>query len=156
MTKVFAFLLIVLAVGGSSAANAHSHKKKGLEIVHPWVHARSADDTSTAVVCMKIRNRSGRPDRLLGATTSVAANVELQGSEPGASAAEPKRPTAFAIAAGADFELKSGGPHLVLTGVKKSLHAYDQFKMTFLFEKAGRMLVDVVVEEASTEEPHKH
>ena len=45
---------------------------------------------------------------------------------------------------------------MVLTGLKKRLDAYDSFKLTLVFEKAGRVVVDVAVEEAETKEPHKH
>jgi copper(I)-binding protein len=39
-----------------------------------------------------------------------------------------------------------------LTGVKKAFNAYHDFKMTLVFEKAGRMVVDVMVEEAPAEQ----
>ena len=54
------------------------------------------------------------------------------------------------------MDLVRNGPHLLLSGLKKRLDAYDSFKLTLVFEKAGSMVVEVAVEEAETVEPHKH
>jgi periplasmic copper chaperone A len=58
--------------------------------------------------------------------------------------------------AGGELILKRDGPHIVLTGVKKQLGAYDAFTMTLVFERAGKVEVEVQVEEASILEPAKH
>jgi copper(I)-binding protein len=152
-------IILLLAVAiAPPAALAHSHKKKGVEVVHPWTHATSDKGGGTTRVFMKIKNLAGAPERLVGASTPAAAKAELQeaaGDGTGTSASS-KPVAAFVIGPGKDAQLTRNGPHLVLTGVKKRLAAYDSFKLTLVFEKAGRMVVDVAVEEADTEEPHKH
>ena len=60
------------------------------------------------------------------------------------------------VGADNDVELDRKGPHLLLSGLKKRLNAYDSFTMTLVFEKAGSMVVEVAVEEAETVAPHKH
>ena len=155
LTKLVALLLLAASLA-PMAAHSHSHKKKGLEIVHPWTPAMLQKGTRTTHVFMTIKNRSGRSDRLLSASTPTAEKVELHELGNNSSSNETKPATAFAVAAGKDFDLNRKGPRLVLTGVKKQLHAYDDFKMTLVFEKAGRIVIDVMVEEAETEEPHKH
>ena len=154
MTRTFVLLLLAAAFA-PPAASAHSHKKKGLEIVHPWTPATTEKTTATIPVFMKIKNR-GAADRLLRASTPVAAGVALH--EPvGADVSQAAKPvTAIAIGAGKDVELVRNGAHLLLSGVKKRLNAYDTFKLTLVFEKAGSMVVEVAVEEAETVEPHKH
>jgi periplasmic copper chaperone A len=122
------------------AAIAHSHKKKGLQIVHPWTFATSKPGGEVRV-CMKIKNSSGAPDRLVGVTTLAAAKAELRAGEGSAPAA------AIDVAAGSQVELDTKGPHILLSGVKKRLNAYDTFKLTLVFEKTGRVIVDVQVEE---------
>jgi periplasmic copper chaperone A len=62
----------------------------------------------------------------------------------------------LSVPAGGELALSADGPHLLLGGVKKRLSAYDSFKITLVFEKAGRMEIEVMVEEADTKEPHKH
>ena len=55
-----------------------------------------------------------------------------------------------------DGYLKRGGPHILLSGMKKQLGAYDAFVMTLVFERAGKVEVEVQVEEAVIVEPAKH
>jgi periplasmic copper chaperone A len=131
-------LAVLAAVALAAPAVAHSHKAKGLEIVHPWTRA-SAKDAATARVFMTIKNGSGRADRLVSATTPRADKVELNDAGKGTAI--------FAVAKGKELALHSDGPSLVLTGVKAPFNAYDDFKMTLVFEKAGRVEIDVMVEE---------
>jgi copper(I)-binding protein len=58
-----------------------------------------------------------------------------------------KGPAAFAVETGNELVLYGDGPSLVLTGVYKPLHAYDDFKMTLVLAKAGRVAIDVMAEE---------
>ena len=68
--------LAAAAVLFAAAAQAHSHKIRSLEIVHPW--CIETNDTANPVsVFMTIKN-SGRPDRLLRATTAIAGKAELR------------------------------------------------------------------------------
>ena len=60
------------------------------------------------------------------------------------------------IPAGSDLVLNADGPHLLLTGFKQKLNAYDSFSLTLVFEKAGRVVVEVMVEEVEAAEQHKH
>lgn len=132
------------------AALAHSHRKKGVEVVHPWT-AASPGAGGTTRVFMKIKNLAGTPDRLVGAFTDAAAKTELRQTD-----GDADKPVArVVVPPGKDALLTADGPHLRLTGLKRRLDAYDSFKLTLMFEKAGRMVVDVAIEE-SGETPHKH
>ena len=88
--RTFCMLFLLAVAIAPPAAEAHSHKRKGLEIVHPWTSATAAAGAAVAV-CMKIKNRSGAPERLLSASTVAAAKTELQEPE-GEGAAAGDRP----------------------------------------------------------------
>ena len=61
----------------------------------------------------------------------------------------------MAIGSGKRVELKRDGPHLELTGFKRRLDAYESFAMTLVLEKAGSVVIEVMVEEAEAEpKPH--
>ena len=60
------------------------------------------------------------------------------------------------LGTGKSLQLTPAGSRLLLLGVKKPLAAYDSFKMTLIFEKAGIVEVEVMVEETGTTDPHKH
>jgi periplasmic copper chaperone A len=137
----------------AAAAQAHSHKVKKLEIVHPWC-IETNDTAKPVAVYMTIRNASGRPDKLLSATTSMAARAELR--EAGAAPAEGNAISSVAVGSRGEVDLKRTGPHILLSGMKKQLNPYDSFLMTLRFERAGKVEVEVMVEEASVlEPPHK-
>lgn len=134
------YLLVLLgAAVAALPAAAHSHKKKGLEIVHPWTREQPKGAASSRVF-MTIKNGSRVPDRLLSASTPRAEKVVLDHAGKG--------PAAFAVRVGEELALYADGPGLVLTDLKKTLYAYDDFKMTLVFERAGPIAIDVMVEEA--------
>ena len=138
----------------ATAAQAHSHKVKKLEIVHPWC-IETSDTEKPVIVSMTIKNAGGRPDRLLSARTTMAAKAELRegGAVPDS---EGKVIGPVAVGGHAEVNLKRAGAHIVLSGMKKQLGAYDAFPMTLTFERAGKVEVEVQVEEASILEPAKH
>ena len=155
MPRIVILLLLAVAFA-PPAVLAHSHKKGGVEIVHPWTYPVSDKAGGTTRVFMKIKSLTGVPERLVGASTPAAARTQLQettGDSPGASG---KVVASVVIEPGKETQLSRNGPHLVLIGVRKRLDAYDSFKLTLVFEKAGRVVVDVAVEEADTKEPHQH
>jgi copper(I)-binding protein len=137
----------------ASPALAHSHKFKKLEIVHPWC-IETSDAAKPVAVYMTIRNAGGRPDKLLRATTSMAAKAELRQAV--TAPEESKVIGSVAVGGHGEVDLKRGGAHILLSGMKKQLSPYDSFVMTLAFERAGKVEVEVMVEEASVlEPPHK-
>lgn len=150
MNKLLAILLLAAATLAPSAGHSHSHKRKYLEIVHPYTMATLEKSTTTAQIFMVIKNTGRTPERLLSASTPRAAKVELFLGD--GAAADGKAAAAFTIGPGKALVLGPKGQHLVLTGVKKAFNAYHDFKMTLVFEKSGRMLVDVMVEETPEEQ----
>jgi copper(I)-binding protein len=143
---------LLLAAAFVAPAAAHSHKKRNLVIVHPWTPETPAKEATTARVFMTIENGGRAPDRLLSASTPRADKVELAAG--GHAAGKDGKPAApFSIAPGKALVLDAKGRHLVLSGLKKAFHAYDDFELTLVFEKAGRVVVDVIVEE---EAGHDH
>ena len=138
----------------ATTAQAHSHKFKKLEIVHPWC-IETSDATKSVIVSMTIRNAGGRPDKLLSAKTSMAAKRELREAD-AAPDTEGKVVSSIAVGAHGEIDLKRTGPHILLSGMKKQLSPYDSFFMTLAFERAGKVEVEVMVEEASVlEAPHR-
>jgi hypothetical protein len=65
MNKLLAILLVG-AMLAPSAGLTHSHKRKSLEIVHPYT-METTKGTTTARVFMTIKNSGGAPERLISA-----------------------------------------------------------------------------------------
>ncbi len=149
-------LLLLAAALAPPAALAHSHKKKTLEIVHPWTPAMLEKRVVNIPVYMKVKNEGRSAERLLSANTPLADKVEIIEPKSLGSITLPTATAALTIPARGELVLGPDGPRLLLSGFKKRLGAYDSFALTLVFEKAGRMVVEVMVEEAETKEPHKH
>ena len=127
-------------------ATAHQVKHKALQIVHPWAHESPAGGATEASVFMTIRNKGRTADRLVSASTSRAAEARLIGGTS----------TAFAVKPGKELTLSVAHGHVHLLGLTKPLYMHDNFALTLVFEKAGRIEVEVHIEAARVEPPHKH
>ena len=146
-------VLAAAALFVATAAHAHSHKVKKLEIVHPW--CVETNGTGDAVpIFMTIKNAGARGDKLLRVSTAIAGKAELRAvsASPGK---DGEALSSVAVAAKGVVDLKRDGPHVVLSGVKKVLGAYDSFMLTLVFERSGKVEVEVMVEDASVLAPVK-
>lgn len=121
-------------------AQAHSVKTRTIEIVHPWTYGAETD--GTVRVAFKIKNIGKRADKLLRADAAIAKSSTLTVKKAG-----EKGKSSLSIAPGSEQELTYSGRHIVLGGVTRKLGAYDTFPMTLVFERAGRIKVEVLVEE---------
>jgi copper(I)-binding protein len=144
--------VVVATILLTATAHAHSQKFKALEIVHPWC-IETEDTAKPVVVSMTIRNTGSKPDRLLRVSAPNAAKADLRAGVP--PDAEGDVIASVPVARKSEVNLKRGGPHILLTGMQKALGAYDSFLMTLTFERAGKVAVEVTVEEKSALEPAK-
>jgi copper(I)-binding protein len=135
-------LAALLAIAIPAGALAHGYKVRTLEIIHPWTQPPPSRGAAL-LVCMILKNKGTRADRLLSATSPLAKAVLLQ------SAATPQDggAAAFSIPAGGTLEMQRDGQRLVLEGVSKAVSPNDMVPLSLVFEHAGRIDVEVMVEE---------
>jgi copper(I)-binding protein len=145
MTKFLALLAFGAAAMAPFIASAHDQMEAGMVVVRAWTPVTAEPAPKSAIVYMTIQNPGTASDRLVGVLTPVAAKAEIhQGAD------ESKPLAEVAIDAGKDLELSSTGPHVLLTGLKRPLHLHDRFKMALEFERTGRVVVEVFVEDPAT------
>lgn len=137
MNRILMVLVLMLGVTGSAFGHQITHK--ALTIVHPWAPETEAREVK---VSMRVKNIGRASDRLLRALTLVAEQVVIQNEhgQPIASAAVPAR---------SELSLTANGDHILLRGLRQPLRAYDTFRLTLVFERAGSVPVDVTVEDDS-------
>jgi copper(I)-binding protein len=154
----FATIGVLLAMAFSPpVAQAHSHKKKTLEIVHPWTAAMVEERVVNVAVYMKLKNGDRVAERLVSASTPLAEKAELVEPTVVEGVKLPAVSQSLTIPARGELMLGPDGARVLLSGFKRRLSAYDSFELTLVFEKAGPMVVEVMVEEAgTTTAPHKH
>jgi copper(I)-binding protein len=119
---------------------------KNIKIVDPWVHETSG---ARAVLHVTIANTAARADRLVRGSTPIAEKVAIwdQLGNEGSGLSIPGR---------AEFVMGSivgYVPRIELIGLTKSLQAQTTFKLLLVFERAGKIGVDVTVVEAPKAKP---
>jgi copper(I)-binding protein len=133
--------LLALAVVPTSLAQ-HGHQKAGeLVIETPWTRA-TPGGAKVAGGFLKITNTGSTPDRLIGGTLPIAADVEVHDMTMIDGIMKMRRLEGLEIRPGQSIELKPGSYHVMFMGLKEGLKAGGTIKGTLLFEKAGTVNVE--------------
>jgi len=85
-------------------------------------------------------NQGGTPDALLSATADLAASVEIHETR-NMSGMMMERIPKIALPPGGRVELKPGGYHLMLMGLKSALGPGQSVTLTLVFERAGPVTI---------------
>jgi copper(I)-binding protein len=95
---------------------------------------------------MVLTNRGADDDRLVSVSAQAPAMAMLHSSD-SSNAVSRMRPmeSGLSIPAGAKIELKPGGTHVMVTGLRAPLNVGNTVKLTLRFEKSGDRPVDVRV-----------
>ena len=129
------------------AAAAWAQQPGGVQVDNAWARATPGRSTES-VAYLKITNTGTTPDRLIGASTPIAAAASLHESKVEKGIMKMRALDAVPLAAGQTVEFKPNGDHVMLTGLKQPLKQGDSFPLTLKFEKAGEVAINVKVERA--------
>lgn len=141
MSRVLtATMLVTLLV--TNPVLAHEFKIKDFEFIHPWTRepARGVKDVP---IYMVLRNTASTPDRIVAASSPFATRGELRAGRTDGGA----KIGAIPIPANSTVELNADGAHILLSGLTEPLEGYQYFPLALTFERAGRMEIEVYVEE---------
>lgn len=146
--NLFRLALLSALAMAASLSQANDTKVGGITIGHAF--ARSTVPGQKAGGAYLTLNNQGAADRLVGARTDRAASVELHTMGMDGDVMRMREIDAIDLPSGKVVELKSGGLHLMLMGLKEPLKVGERFPLTLKFEKAGEVKVDVSVERAAS------
>jgi copper(I)-binding protein len=144
MKSVAIAVVVSLFMAGSVATDAHEYQVKQLTIGHPWAHATRGGMTN-GVVYVTFVNDGTEPDQLTGASSPLAAGAGLHSTTQDGEIARMRSVDSIALPAGKTTELKPGGLHIMLTGLKKPLKPGDNFPMTLTLANEGKVTIQVMV-----------
>mgnify|MGYP000858746236 CR=1 FL=1 len=116
-----------------------------ISVTNPFSRA-SAPQAKAGAAFMTLTIDAGA-DKLVGASSPVADKVELQTHlmQDGVARMRPVE-GGVPVTAGTPTELKPGGLHIMLIGLKSPLKQGETFPLTLTFEKAGQVAVTVSVQ----------
>jgi copper(I)-binding protein len=145
LRHLFIVALAALALGEPAA---HGASLGDIEITHPYATPSVPGAATGAAYFAALGNTGTRPDKLLRATTPVAATVELHSMIVDAQGVMRMREIdGIDLAPKATIRMQPGmGFHLMLVGLKQPLKEGDSFPMSLQFERAGKVEVKVVVQ----------
>jgi len=119
-----------------------------ISISETWSRATVAGQ-STAAVYLTIPNKGGGDDKLLNASTPIGqATLHSSTMDGGVMRMRPLE--TLDIPAHSTVQLKPGGTHIMITGVKQPLIAGSRFPLALRFARSGDRRIDVDVRPAST------
>lgn len=145
---------------------AHEFKQGAITIGHPYARPTIAGQVSGGGY-LSLDNKGAAGDRLVSASSEAAQKVELHSMSMDGDVMRMRQVDAIDLPAGQRVELKPGGLHIMLLGLKAPLKQGESFALKLRFEKAGEATVRMNVDApaapaapaaaASQAEPaHKH
>ena len=119
----------------------------GVEVHDPYARSASSMAT-TGAAFMVIHNHGGPDDRLIGATSDVAARVELHTHREDANGVMRMIHVeeGFDLPTDGEILMERGGHHVMFMGLNAPLVQGDVIDVTLIFEKAGEVVVQVPVD----------
>lgn len=148
MTK-FLPALSAIALAAPASAQAPALHIAG------WARPTVAAQKSAAAY-VSIHNGGRAADRLLSVSTPAAAAASVHATSTRGGIVRMRAAGALPIGAGSRIEMKPGGLHIMLTGLKAPLRAGQKLPLTLRFERAGLVRTALPIQMSALVENHGH
>jgi hypothetical protein len=122
-----------------------------VQVDNAWARATTPHATSGGIFLTLTDH--GAPDRLIGASTPAAATAQLHQTVDEQGVMKMNEAPSLDLPPGTPVELKPGGYHIMLTGLKRQLKPGETFPVTLTFAKAPPVTVTVTVGAAGASGP---
>jgi copper(I)-binding protein len=139
-------MLVMLATAlASGALFAHDYQLRGMHVSNPFARA-TPPGASVAGAFMSIENQGTESDRLTAVTSPVAGAAALHEMAMDGGLMKMHAVKGIELKPGAKVDLRPGGYHIMLEGLKRPFKQGEEIPLTLTFEKAGAMQISVKVE----------
>jgi copper(I)-binding protein len=150
-------MLIVMVLVSVFLIAACSNKGTGssIGVVDPWVRSTGKGGQgqseqgkamgSNSAAYMKISNKGDVTDRLVKVEGEIAENIELHRSEMKDGVMTMNPVEYIEVSSNDTVELKPGGLHIMLIGIRNDLKIGEQVELILHFEEFGEMTVEAEV-----------
>jgi copper(I)-binding protein len=147
-----AALFAVLAI----PAFALDYRLGAIEIGQPWARATPPTAESGGGFLV-ITNTGATPDRLIAVKSPAADKVEIHEMKMDGNIMRMREvEKGIEIPPGATVELKPGGFHVMFMGLKAPFAKDAKVPLTLVFEKAGSIDVELMVQAMGAQPPPMH
>ena len=124
-----------------------------VKIEDPWARA-TPPGAKIGAAYMKISSDAG--DRLVGASSSAAARVELHVTEKKGDVLRMRQVKAYDIPPRGGFALSPGGAHLMLVDIKAPFKEGERIPLVLKFARAGEVRTELQVQAIGGSAPMQH
>jgi copper(I)-binding protein len=100
---------------------------------------------ATSAIYVTITNTGGQADALLSASSDAAKTAELHETKNDGGVMKMRPVTKINVPAGGKIEMKPGGYHVMLLGLKRDLKKGDRVPVTLKFERGGDVQAEATV-----------
>ncbi|MBC8035836.1 MAG: copper chaperone PCu(A)C [Rhizobiales bacterium] len=115
-------------------------------VMDAFARASATPKASSAAAYIKLVNRGAETDRLLSITTDGAAMAQLHETKSLDGVISMSAVEILELPPGQTAEMKPGGLHIMLMGLKAPLKKGGTLSLDLNFEKAGKITVEVPIE----------
>jgi len=156
MKSILSVALSMSLVSLVLPALARDYKLGVIEIGAPWSRATPATAPSAGGF-LSITNKGGAVDRLIAVQSPAASAVEIHETKmEGAVMHMSPVDNGIALPPGETVELKPGGYHVMFIGLKAPFVKDQHVPATLIFEKAGQIDVEFIVDALGATRPPAH
>lgn len=145
--KMPAAVLRISAPGATAASAAPTALMAGpIRVEQAWSRA-TPGGAKVGAGYLRLTNTGTTPDRLVSGTTDVAERFEVHEMSNTDGVMKMRQlGDGLALPSGQTVELRPGGFHIMLMGLKQPLASGARFTATLTFEKAGKVTVPFLVQ----------
>ena len=156
MINLRILLPLALTLFWAGSAFALDYKLGAIEIGQPWT--RATPPTAEAGGGYLVLTNSGTtPDRLISVKSPAADKVEIHEMKMDGNIMRMREvEKGIEIPPGATVELKPGGFHVMFMGLRAPFAKDAKVPLTLVFEKAGSIDVDLMVQAMGAQPPSMH
>jgi periplasmic copper chaperone A len=152
MTKIYVRCLVMVAAILMTMQGALA---TDIMVINATARASLTPTAKSGVIYLSIMNHGAVEDRLLMISTSSASGADVHETTKDGDVMKMRAlETALTIPAQTTIEMKPGGLHIMLTGLKGPLKTGETVGVVLSFEKAGIVNVDVPVGSVADEHDH--
>ena len=144
------FLLCGLLLAACQSSATSQATSGSIEIKDAW--ARPAmlmnmgeNSSGNGAAYLTVVNKGAEADRLVGVESDLADSTELHQTVVQDNVMSMSPVEAIEVPTKGQVELKPGGYHVMLVGLKQDLKVGDVVKLTLVFEKAGKINIEAEV-----------
>ncbi|WMN90133.1 copper chaperone PCu(A)C [Vibrio parahaemolyticus] len=153
LKQIKALAITFAALVMSPVSLAHEYEAGQIHIDHPW--SREAPPNAPVIGgFLQLNNHSEKEDALIAAESPIAARIELHNHIMEDGVMKMVKVNEISVPAKGTVALEPGSFHLMIFNPNQTLKEGDRFPMTLTFKNAGKVDVEIAVENKGHMEKH--